>query len=79
MGETKLQLEIFCNQVKLPVPGMGFIWLSFWPKRVCGNPQITQATAEAIDYSPQTDGKVLLVKTTLMYLLEQEEVNLVPN
>lgn len=25
MGETKLQLEIFCNQVKLPVLGMGFI------------------------------------------------------
>lgn len=42
-------------------------------------PQISQAIARAIGCSPQLDNKVLLQKTTLTYLLERREVELVPD
>lgn len=32
MGQENPQLDILCHQVKPPVPGMGFILLSCWPK-----------------------------------------------
>lgn len=68
-GETKSQLNILFLHMKIPVPGMGSIYLSRWPKRYRGNPQTIRATAKADGCSPQSDGMVLLLKTLLTYLI----------
>ena len=56
MGQENPQLDILCHQVKPPVPGMGFILLSCWPKGSHGNLQ-TQVVAKTIGCCPQTDSK----------------------
>lgn len=48
-------------------------------KGVSSESQTTQAIANAIDCSPQADGKIVLLKTTLLQLIEQGEVELVPS
>jgi hypothetical protein len=45
-GEANSQLTIFCNQMKHPVLGLGFIKLSYWPKGPMGSlqqPRILQS------------------------------------
>ena len=44
-----------------------------------GFPQIPQAIAEAIGSTPQPDGKALLLRIRLSYVIKQGEVDLVPN
>ena len=41
-------------------------------------PQTTKAISKVIVCSPQTDGKALLLKTTLTYFTEHREIKLVP-
>lgn len=65
------QLDILFYKVKPPVLGMGHILLSHWTKAThVTHPhhQISKATAKVIAYSPQLDGKGLLLKTTLVSL-----------
>lgn len=64
------------NKTKLPEPGMGYSQLSFWQKGTLGNPQ-TQAVTKTINCSPQTDSKVLMLKTTSQ-LGDRGEGKLVP-
>lgn len=75
IGEMMPQLDILCYQVKPLVPGMGYILLSQWPKGYHETPQ----TLQAIGWSPQPDGKALLLKTTLTYVTQCREEELVPN
>lgn len=42
-------------------------------------PQTTHVIAKAIDYSPKTNGKTLLLKTMRTYLIEHGKVKQVPN
>lgn len=56
-----LQLGNIYHQVKLPVPGTGYI-LSHWPQESHGFTQTSQA--RAIGYSPPPD-KVFLLRITL--------------
>lgn len=51
---------------KMSGPGMGYILLKHWPDVSPESPQTSQAT----ECSPQHDGKVLLMKTTLMYVIK---------
>lgn len=60
---------------KPPVPGMGYIQLSFQPKGSHENSQTSQAIVKAVSCSPQTDSKGLLLKT--MCLTENGGVELV--
>jgi hypothetical protein len=78
MGETELQLDISCHQMKLPVLGIGYIPLSCWPKGSHGNSQTTQAVVRTIGCSSQTDGKAPVLKITPTQLTEHGEVELVP-
>ena len=57
-----VQLAISCHQMKLPVPGLGYIQLNFWWKGSHGNPQ-AQAVAKRLNCSPPTDSKVRMLKT----------------
>jgi hypothetical protein len=54
MEETKLQLNISCYQMELPVPGMGYISSNYWSREPHESPQQTPAVATAIGCSPQT-------------------------
>lgn len=65
--------------MKSPVPGMGYICLSFGPKGLHGNPQTAQAIAKAIGCFLQIDGKAPWLKTTPTYMVEHGKIELVPN
>ena len=52
--------------------------LSHWTKWLHVNHKITQDIAKAISCSPQTDGKTLLLKTTLIYLIDPGELEFAP-
>ena len=58
---------------------MGYIKLSCQSNGPHSIPPEIQAIDKAIGYYPQTDGKVLLSKTTLKYLAEHGEKELVFN
>ena len=61
------QLDILCHQIKSPVPRMGYILLSCWPKGdhdPCPTNIIAQC--QGIGCSPQPDGKGLFLKMALM-------------
>lgn len=59
---------------------MGYILSSKWPKgstdthhhRITGH-------AKPIGYAPQPDGMVLVLKTSLIYVIGHETIKLVPN
>lgn len=63
-GETKAQIYISWQQIKLPVPGMGCILSNCWPQGLHGIAKITQANAKSIGCYPHTDDKALPLKTT---------------
>lgn len=77
MEKTESQLAISCHQVKLQVPGLGYIKLSCRLKGSCGNPQTIQAAAKTKGCSPQIDSKTLLLKTPSTKLIEHGEIQLV--
>lgn len=56
----------------------GFLHLTRLLPKGVWNQQITQGTSEAIDLSPQTDGKALILKTAPTQTIEQGEVKLMP-
>lgn len=73
IGGTVLQLDILCQQVKLPIPGMSSLLLSHWPKGYHRpHPQTSQALVKAIGYTLQPDGKAPLLKTQLMSLIMEK-------
>lgn len=37
MGDTESQLHISCHQMKLPILGLGYTYLSCWTKQSPGN------------------------------------------
>ena len=76
-GETEPQLDISYQQIKLPVPGMGYISSSCWPKGFHENPQTTQSIDKAIGCSPETYGKDPLLKTPAQ-LSDHRENELMP-
>ena len=59
---------------KIVMPGQTFI--NHWPKWLHINHKITQDIAKAIGCSPQTDGKTVLLKTTLIYFFDPGEFEL---
>lgn len=71
---TMLQVDILSNQVKKYMSRMSCILLSHWPME----PPKHQQFLPRLCY-PQLDGKVLLLKTTLTYVIKHGEVRLVPN
>lgn len=75
MWETDPHLGI-SPQMKLPVPEMGYIYLSCWLKRPNGNPQTIQTIDKTIDCFPQTYGKALWLKTAPTQFTEHKEVEL---
>lgn len=53
MAERSL---LTCYQIKPPVPGMGYLFLSCWPVGPIDSPSLTlQAIANATGYSPKLD------------------------
>ena len=61
---TEQQPDISCHKMKSPVLGVGYIQLSYLPKVCHGGPKKTKTVAKSIiDYSPQTEGQILLLKT----------------
>lgn len=78
MREMMPQLDILCHQMKLLMPGMGYILLSHWSERYHGMPQTTQTMAKAIGYTLQCDSKALLLDKTLICVIQDGDVELVP-
>lgn len=52
--KDNIKLEIICYQMKLPVPRMGYIFLSGWSKGSHRLPQTLQATVDDISYCLQS-------------------------
>lgn len=77
-GEDRVLVARSCHKMKFPVRGVGYIQMSFWPNGSHGNLQTTQAVAKTMLYSPQTEGKCTLMKTTPTQLIEHGEVELAP-
>lgn len=63
--------------MKLPVLELCYIPLSCWPKGSHGNSQTTEVVANTMFCSPQTDSKFPLLKTTLIQLTVDGEIELV--
>lgn len=78
MREMMFQLDILCHQMKPSMPGMGYILLNHWSERYHGMPQTTQAMAKAIGCTLQWDSKALLFDKTLICLIQDGDVELVP-
>lgn len=72
MGETKPYLDIFHNQMKCSVLGMGPMEPQPPPKKK------PNTIAWAIGCSSQIDGKTLFLKTIPTLVTEHGEINLVP-
>ena len=54
-GELESQLAIYCHQTQLPVLGLNYIQLNFWPMRYPENPPTAQGVAKDIGYSLQAN------------------------
>jgi hypothetical protein len=50
--------------------------LSCWPEGSYGTLHATHANAKAVDYSPQTDGKALVLKATCIKFIELGKIEL---
>lgn len=72
------QLNTYCNQMKLQVPGSTYIELCCWSKGFHGKPQTTQTVAKTTGCFPHTAGKALLLKRATTKLVENGDVELVP-
>lgn len=60
MEGMEAQMDISHHHKKLPIPGMGRIYLSSQTMVSHRNPQVTLAIFRAIGCSTQTDNKALL-------------------
>lgn len=76
----QIGIGISCYQI---VPGMGYNLLHHWPKGICSCLTLpihkSQAIVKAISYSPQRDGRLLLLKTPFNYAIEHGEIKKVLN
>lgn len=70
---TGRQSRNFHYQVKPPMPGRDYIWLSSWSKGPHGKFPHMQGIARATGYSPQTDGKSYYLRQHLL-IIEHREV-----
>ena len=74
------QLDILNHQVKPSVSRIGHVVLHHWQKvSYRPFPQTSQAIVKVINCSLLPDFKPILMKTTLTYVTEYEEIKLVPN
>lgn len=69
MRETMPQEGIMCHQVKLGAIG----------QRYSMNPNSSQVIAKDIDYPPQPDGKALLMRKIITWIIEHGEMETVLN
>jgi hypothetical protein len=69
-------IRYLMSPAKHPVPEMDCIQFSCWLKGPNGYPQTHQNVAKIIGNSPQSDGKALLLKKLLTYVIEHREEEL---
>lgn len=70
MRETVPQLVIICYQLKPPMWGIGYMFLSYWPKWSYRTPKL-QTMVSATGYLPQPDGKTQFLMTLLAQDMEK--------
>jgi hypothetical protein len=68
VNESENQLFITCHHMKISVPGVSYIKLSFCQREFHGNPppkkKKKKAIARKIDWSPKTDIKLPMLNKT---------------
>lgn len=77
MRKTEFQLAISCHQTASSIR-TGLFLIESWAKGPQGNPHTTPAIVKTIGYSPNTDNKVPLLKTTPTQLIKHGAVRKVP-
>lgn len=73
------QTFILCHQEKSLGLEIGYILLNHWLKESHVPHKISQATSKATGCSSKLGGKALLMTMTLVYVMQYEEVMLLPS